>query len=191
MKTGFIYKLVSKDINVTDCYVGSTGNTTVRKSKHKSDCNNVNRNCYNYPVYQHIRNNNGFANWDMIVLETVQYNEKYELKARERHHMETLGATLNTLTPGRTSAEYREDRKEHIGQKKKEYREDHKEHIGQKNKEYRKDNPEYDKQYRADNLEQINQKQNQKHVCECSGKYTNSNKAQHAKTIRHQKHLEQ
>ena len=185
--TGFVYKLVSKDIEVKECYVGSTNNTRIRKCKHKSDCNNVNGKQYNYRVYEYIRANSGFQNWDLIVLETVQYNEKYELKARERHHMEALGATLNTQTPNRNRAEYQQDNAEHLAQKNKQYHQDNIEHVKQRHKQYREANPEYDKQYRENNKEHINQK----HDCEYGGKYTNRNKATHTKSIRHKKHLDQ
>ena len=35
-----IYKIVSKDLNFTDVYVGHTTNFTKRKENHKSDCKN-------------------------------------------------------------------------------------------------------------------------------------------------------
>ena len=174
--TGFIYKLVSKDIEVKECYVGSTGNTRMRKCKHKHDSNNVNRKQYNFRVYQYIRENGGFGNWDMIVLETVEYNEKYELKARERHHMETLGATLNSRVPNRNMAEWYVDNPDY----KKLYRENNVEHIKQ-----------YYEVYYKNNKEAIKEHKKQKHDCECGGKYTHQNKSMHMKTIKHQKHLEQ
>ena len=146
---------------------------------------------FNFRVYQYIRANSGFQNWDLIVLETVQYNQKYELKSRERHHMELLRATLNTNVPNRNKAEYnkqyQQDNAEHLAQKNKQYHQDNVEHIKQRHKQYREDNPEYDKQYRENNKEHINQK----HDCECGGKYTNRNKATHTKSIRHKNHLDQ
>ena len=164
VKTGFVYKLVSKDINVKECYVGSTGNITKRKNCHKSACNNVKKRSYNYRVYQYIRANSGFENWDIIVLETVQYNEKYELKAHERRHMETIGATLNSATPNRTQAEWCEDNAEYVQQQHK--------------------------QYYQDNAKKLKQKANQKHECECGGKYTHQNKERHAKTKKHMAYIE-
>ena len=46
------------------------------------------------------------------------------------------------------------------------------------------------KQYYINNKEIINQKQNQKHYCECGGKYTQQNKLQHLNTKKHQKYLQ-
>ena len=178
-KTGFIYKLVSKDINVAECYVGSTDNTTVRKSTHKCRCNNVNGKLFNLRVYQYIRANGGFENQEMIVLEVVQYHQKYELKARERHHMELLGATLNSQTPGRTKEEWLQVNVEHIGQYQKQYYENNAEHIKQKHK-----------QYKQENKEQIKQQTTQKHDCQCGGKYTHGHKTHHLKTKKHMAYLE-
>jgi len=50
VKIGFVNKLVSKDIDVKECYVGSTGNITKRKNCHKSDCNKATGKHCNYRV---------------------------------------------------------------------------------------------------------------------------------------------
>jgi hypothetical protein len=178
--TGFVYKLVCKDIHATECYVGSTGNTRIRKAHHKHDCNKATGTKYNFRVYQYIRENDGFKNWDMIVLETVQYNQKYELKARERHHMEALGATLNSCVPNRNKAEWYQDNFKQINERHKEYRVDNAEQINEQRKEYYENN-----------AEELRQKANQKYTCDCGGKYTYANKTCHEKTIKHQKHLGQ
>ena len=44
------YKLHHSTDNTKDCYVGSTENYEMRKSTHKSDCNNANSPKYNYKV---------------------------------------------------------------------------------------------------------------------------------------------
>ena len=175
MKTGFVYKLVSKDINIKECYVGSTGNITKRKNYHKSDCNKATGKNYNFRVYQYIRDKSGFANWDMIVLETVQYDQKYELKARERYYMEALGATLNTQTPGQTKSEYYANNKDTILERVKHWAENNTEKVHISKRKYRENNKE---------------KINQKHNCECNGKYTKAGKSQHMKTARHKTYME-
>ena len=35
-----IYKIVCNDLNIKDCYIGSTTSFTKRKNRHKSNCNN-------------------------------------------------------------------------------------------------------------------------------------------------------
>ena len=104
-QTGFIYKLCCRDPTIKDVYVGSTKNLRVRKAMHKSKCNNADSKEYNFRVYQFIRANQGFENWDVIQLEEVDYNTKHELRARERHFFESLNASLNKNVPNRTPAE--------------------------------------------------------------------------------------
>ena len=54
-----IYKIVCNDLNITDCYVGSTTDFTTRKSHHKSSCNNETDSRYHLKVYKMIRDNGG------------------------------------------------------------------------------------------------------------------------------------
>ena len=104
-KTGYVYKLCCKDPTIKDVYIGSTKNLRVRKAMHKHNCNNDLSNSYNYNVYQFIRANGGYDNWDVIQLEEVNYNTRAELHARERHFFELLNASLNKNVPNRTDAE--------------------------------------------------------------------------------------
>ena len=89
-KTGFVYKLCCNDIEIKECYVGSTNNERVRKSDHKKRCINPNQKTHNCYVYQYIRENGGFQNWDMVRLEEFKYDDKRELHTRERYWLETL-----------------------------------------------------------------------------------------------------
>ena len=104
--TGIIYKLVCKDINIKECYVGSTINFTRRKCHHKCSCNNEINKSYNLFVYQFIRDNGGFDNWDMIQIEEYKFDTRNGLNARERHWIEQLQATLNKYIPTRGKQEY-------------------------------------------------------------------------------------
>ena len=107
-----IYKLVCKDINITDIYIGHTTNFTKRKNQHKSNCNNPNSKNYNLFVYKFIRNNGGWENFNMIEIEKYNCNDKLEACKRERHWIEELKSILNKYIPSRTSEEYRKDNKE-------------------------------------------------------------------------------
>ena len=91
-----IYKLVCNDVNISDCYVGSTTNFYRRKQEHKSNCCNVNSKIYNSYKYIFIRANGGFENWSMIIIENYSCENKRELEKKERYFMELLNATLNT-----------------------------------------------------------------------------------------------
>ena len=46
------------------------------------------------------------------------------------------------------------------------------------------------KQYRIENKKTIYEKQNQKHECDCGGKYTQQNKQRHLNSNKHQKYLQ-
>ena len=116
-----IYKIVCNDLNVTDVYVGNTTNFTKRKNAHKRASINENNNCYNYKVYQIIRQNGGWDNWNMIEIEKYCCKDSNEASARERYYYETLNAKLNTKVPNRSMKEcltnYRQTHKQQAQQK--------------------------------------------------------------------------
>ena len=107
-----IYKICCKDTNVTDEYVGSTTNFGRRKNKHKSTCNCKFNKDYNSPLYQCIRNNGGFENWDMVEVEKYEASDKQDLHKRERYWIETLKSSLNRVVPTQTRKEYYETNRE-------------------------------------------------------------------------------
>jgi hypothetical protein len=149
-----IYKIVCKDINVKEFYVGSTTNFNRRKQQHKSESNNSNSKKYNYTIYQFIRDNGKFENWDMLLIEKYNCNDKLELHKREREYIETLGASLNKNIPSRTIKEYKEkyyeNNKDKLTQSKHKYYIDNKAEIAGKNKEYRENNKDIIKQRKKD-----------------------------------------
>jgi hypothetical protein len=178
------YKIVSKDENIKEIYIGKTKNFKRRVKQHKNRCNNENDKCYNLKVYQYIRENGGWDNFDMIEIETNEYDNK-KSAIRERELIEELNATLNNDIPSRTKQEYRENNKEKIKEKHKEYRENNKEKIKEKDKEYRDKNREKEKQRVKDYYD----KNRESILCECGGKYHLFNKARHLKTKKHQDYL--
>tara|TARA_R110002073_G_scaffold64944_1_gene162510 strand:- start:8492 stop:9175 length:684 start_codon:yes stop_codon:yes gene_type:complete len=157
-----IYKIVPKDINLDYVYIGSTCDFKSRKSKHKGSCNNPNSKQYNYKIYQHIRDNGGWDEFEMILIEYYPCNTKLELIKRERECKIEYNDNMGMSIPGRTRKEYYDDNKESILQKQKQYREDNKESIEQKRKEYRKNNKEsiaqQKKEYYDDNKDILLQK---------------------------------
>lgn len=89
-----IYKIVCNDLSITDLYVGSTTDFTMRKYRHKFNCKAHVRKLYNC-----IRANGGWNNWSMIEIEKFNCNDGNELRSRERFWFETLHATLNSHRP--------------------------------------------------------------------------------------------
>ena len=144
---GYIYKLVCSDPTITEFYIGSTKSIRGRKNAHKTSCNNENDIHYNIPVYKYIRENGGFDNWIMIVIEEYEYEKKFELHSRERYYIEQLKPSLNRLIPTRTYAEWKQDNKEIISEKAKAHYKKHFERISIRNKNYAKKNAQVIKQY--------------------------------------------
>ena len=161
-KNSVIYKIVCKDKDITDCYVGSSCSPTSRKSAHKSTCNNEKGKDYNIPVYRFIRDKGGWNNWDFVIIEKYPCNDKTELRIRERYWFEKLQATLNDRYPQRSDTEWRKNNKEQIGKLMKEYYEENKDTILQKVKKHYENNKEqiskYNKEYRTKNKEKLAQK---------------------------------
>jgi hypothetical protein len=136
-----IYEIVCKDVNITERYVGSTTNLIQRRRDHKSRCYNENCNHYNQYVYQFIRDNGSFDNWDVVLIERIiDCKDKENLHKRERYYIEEKKAKLNKKIPTRTDKEYYENNKDKIAERTKEYREDNKDKIAEQNKKYSDNN---------------------------------------------------
>ncbi len=92
-----IYHIRCLDKSINESYVGSTVNSTSRKSGHHNACINKNNKSYNFRLYKFIRDNGGWENWEMIILE--EYPEcvsRIQKHIRERQVAERVNATLNT-----------------------------------------------------------------------------------------------
>ena len=158
-QNGLIYKLCCKDTDITDIYIGSTTSFRHRKKQHKSDCNNEKRHAYNYDVYKFIRENGGWENWDMILIEYYKCDTKLELEKREREVIENLKPSLNQFIPTRTNKEYKE--------------------------EYKEQYKEYYKNYYEKNKEYFKEKAKEKITCECGAIITKPYINRHLKSIKH------
>ena len=82
MTQGVIYRLVCKDENIKDTYIGSCDDMHKRHICHKNKCNNSKTKQYNTPVYKFIREHGGIDNWDMELIE--------ECECRDTRHLETV-----------------------------------------------------------------------------------------------------
>jgi len=82
---GLIYVIRCKDDNITYEYVGSTTNFKGRKQSHKKICNGDEKSYkdWNLKIYQMIRENGGWDNWDMIMIEEFPCENKRQLEKRE------------------------------------------------------------------------------------------------------------
>ena len=141
---GIIYKLCCKNPNIENIYIGSTTNFKNRKNQHKSDChNNNNQITYNLYKYEFIRDNGGFENWDMIMIEEFGCNSKKELELRERYWIEELKSDLNSMKRPSTTIE---EKKEYMKKYLKNYCEENKNKIKEQKKN--KDKTKYYESYK-------------------------------------------
>jgi hypothetical protein len=170
-----IYGLYCKDKTVLEIYIGSARDRNKRKKEHKSDCNNENREHYNYKVYKFIRANGGWDNWIFKVIEEFPCEIEIQLVIRERDHYDLLNPLLNINRPYITEEEFKKYQTK--------YREEHIKAF----KEYMKD---YNAKNYQDNRDEILKKLNQKFTCECGKEYTYVHKKRHCGSKRHKKFIE-
>jgi hypothetical protein len=170
-----IYKIVCNDVNVKDCYVGSTTSFSKRKYTHKSTCNSVNNKHHNLNVYQFIRSHGGWDNWCMVEVEKYEAVDSNDARKRERYYIEKLDATLNKVIPTQDRKEYRKKNKSKIVGYRKEHYENKKDKILQRIK-----------RYYMQNKQSIDTKRSKKCKCMCGGRYVYSCKARHLRTSKHQ-----
>jgi len=191
---GKIYKLCCKDPTITEIYIGSTLEQYTRKHAHKNACNNPNSKNYSFYVYQYIRQNGGFENWNLVILEEYAAENKNDLFWKEREWIERLQPSLNCMKKpivskderAKNRSEYREANKEKISEQKKEYREANKDKILERDRKYYQDNKdkisERNKEYREANKDKLSEKNkkwreaNRNKILEKNKKYYEENR---------------
>jgi len=98
-----IYKITCKYENIQDVYVGHTTNFVQRKYAHKISCTNINSFHYNCYVYQVIRNNGGWDNWKMEIIDYINCKDLDDAINKEREYGLLHKATLNQIPLHRKS----------------------------------------------------------------------------------------
>jgi hypothetical protein len=90
----YIYKICCDDCP-DYVYVGSTKAFRERKHRHKLDCNNENSSKINRKLYTTIRENGGWDNWRMVIIEECGEITFTEARIKEEEHRVKLNANLN------------------------------------------------------------------------------------------------
>jgi Txe/YoeB family toxin of Txe-Axe toxin-antitoxin module len=90
-----IYKIFCKDETICDMYIGHTTNFTKRKYQHKISCNSGNK----FKIYEIIRANGGWENWDMVEVATYNCKNATEARIKEQEHYELTKSSLNSCSP--------------------------------------------------------------------------------------------
>ena len=209
------YKIVCKDLNVKECYVGHTTNFKNRKSEHKRRCETANARGHNLYVYCFIRANGGWKNWDMILLQTVSCKDGLHARQQEREFIEREYSMLNQDRPYITETERKEtkrqwmlDNTDSVKASQARYYEENKELVKARAKKHYEENRETKleyqhryaetnkdriqervRKYRINNRETIIQRAYQRLTCECGGVFMRQGKSRHERTKKHQEYL--
>ena len=155
-KNTIIYKIVCKDLTIPNCYVGQTTNWIKRKSRHKKNCKNGT--AY---VYQFIRENGNWENWQMIMIEKIACDDFISACAKEREWIEKLNADLNSYSAasGLSRCEYLKEYRVKNAEKLKQYYVENSVKIRDRVKQWTSENSEqkkeYMKQYKIKNAEKL------------------------------------
>ena len=204
----YFYKIVCDDLP-DYVYVGSTRAFTNRKYQHKSACNNENCKDYNVKIYQTIRANGGWNNFKMICIHQQDVENKRMAEKIEEDFRLDLKANMNAKRAFTTEEDKKEDKKEYnkewyennkekIKEKSKLFYENNKEQCKEYAKEYRKEYnennkekiKEHKKNYYENNKEKIKQHVSEKITCECGCQIRRSDIAEHKRTQKHIKLME-
>jgi hypothetical protein len=100
-----IYKIQCKDPAIKETYGGHSTNLSHRTETHKSDCNNPNGKYYNTYVYQFIRDNGGWDNWEILFQYNFPCANLNEALIEEKNFTEKEKCALNTNRPKITKEE--------------------------------------------------------------------------------------
>ncbi len=170
LTTYIMYEIVCLDSNIGYNYVGSTKNFRARKCKHKRLCWDTKNRGYNYKLYSFIRDNGGWDSWEMKPLEELVCDNKIQARIREQYWIDLKEAKLN-------------DKKAHITKEQK----ISKDKI--RNAQYRNENLNTIKQKWAESYNKnkalISERNKIKFKCECGSILRITDKAHHAKTLKH------
>jgi len=89
-----IYKIYCKDETITDIYVGHTTNFIQRKYSHKIACNNLQN---NVKIYNTIRCNGGWDNWNMVEIAKYSCKDATEARIKEQEHYDEINLIIIVL----------------------------------------------------------------------------------------------
>jgi hypothetical protein len=196
---GIVYKLCCLDTSVLEVYVGSTICFNKRKAAHKCHCTTPGHRHSHIRVYQFIRENGGWDNWQMVQIEAYAATSKRDLESRERDCMERFSVTLNTILPARreeTVAEARKARyqanKAYVSEQHKVYYQENRAAISEQQKVYYQENRAAISEYRKNWYQEKKKKKKmpcEKVTCDCGSIFNRSSVTRHNKTKKHKRYL--
>jgi len=191
-----IYKIVCLS-NPDLLYVGSTANFYARRHTHKSSCNNPNNEKHNHKKYVAIRENGGWDNWNMVIVDEPKQITLIKSRMIEEEWRVKLNANLNSIKCFITNEESKEQEKQYRNENADKIKEWHKQNrinnsdeLNEKSKQYRNENADKIKEWHIKNYIDNEKHFKKKHTCECGGVYTITHKSRHEKSKKHIHYLE-
>ena len=91
-----IYKIYCLDDKIKQMYIGKTNNFEGRVRGHYNTCNNPNNRDYNTKIYKFIRENGGWENWK---IEIIQECEEEDIDKLELYYYDKFNHDLNCHKP--------------------------------------------------------------------------------------------
>ena len=175
-KNGKIY--VIRNNENEDIYAGSTTQSLSKRfSDHKVQSSR-HADCTAHKKMQEI----GVDNFYIELFENFPCQNKEELNKREGEVIREIG-TINKKVAGRSKEDWTVDNQEKVKGYKKKYNLSHKDEL----KTYRENRKEqksiYDKEYRMQNKERINENRSLKIQCHCGTMVSKSNISRHQNSL--------
>ena len=178
----------------SDVYIGHTTDFKHRKQGHKQSCNNPSVKNYNLKVYKTIRENGGWDNYTMRLIEEYPCSSHNEAAAREFYYFQIYSATLNCAVPNRTKNEWYYDNQEHCREQGRTRYINNTEQHKELCKKYVSLNSEkikaYKKEYYESHKTETLKIQKEKTICECGISCNRGSLIKHTKTEKHAKLME-
>ena len=178
-------------------YIGSTSNFSRRRYAHKRNSkSDENRVTYTFKLYQKIRENGGWDNCIMEIIDTIECDDKNDVRQKEQEWIDNVQSNLNSIVSYANMSKQEMDIRyynENI-EKFKKYRMDNKDKISSSRKEHYYSNHERKleiaRTYREKNPDKViecNKKQIEMPplLCECGVYYTYKHKTRHLSTKKH------
>ena len=176
-------------------YVGSTTDFRRRKAEHKHNCKTKKT-----KLYEMIRYNGGWNEFNMVVIKNFCCNNGEEAKAEEDRIIREMKCNMNMIRAYISNEEkkelekeynkqYQENNKERLKEYDKQYYEQNREEFLERQKKHYEQNKEKIKERQKEYYERNKEKHNKKIICVCGCEIMARNKTAHRRTNKHRKIL--
>ena len=130
-----VYKIECKDKSNPHIYIGSTTNLKSRKWMHKKRYTQPYRNGHKLKLYETMRGNGGWDNFEFSPIEELIGVTKLQAHIREQFWIDYYKPNLNSKNAYTDQKKYREDNRERFNIMKMNHYEQNKHEINAKRKE--------------------------------------------------------